>query len=47
MTGFEYLKEQVKDQKDLALRQTIDYLLNRDDLQEKYLQENKTSQSKA
>ena len=47
MTGFEYLKEQVKDQKDLALRQTIDYLLNRDDLQEKYLQENKTVEGMA
>ncbi|MCI8397690.1 MAG: hypothetical protein HFJ52_08870 [Clostridia bacterium] len=47
MTGIEWLKEQVKDQKDLALKQTVDYLLNRDELQEKYLQEDKTVEGMA
>ena len=42
MNGFERLKEQVKDQEDMALKQTVDYLLTRDDMEQKYLQENKT-----
>lgn len=42
MNGFERLKEQVKDQEDLALKQTVDYLLTREDMEQKYLQENKT-----
>ena len=42
MNGFERLKEQVKDQKDMALKQTIDYLLSRDDMEQKYLNEEKT-----
>ena len=42
MNGFERLKEQVKDQEDMALKQTVDYLLTREDMEQKYLQENKT-----
>ena len=42
MNGFERLKEQVKDQEDMALKQTIDYLITREDMEQKYLQENKT-----
>lgn len=42
MTGFERLKEQVKDQKDKALLQTVDYLLSREDMEERYLNEEKT-----
>ncbi len=42
MTGFERLKEQVKDQKDKALLQTVDYLLSREEMEQKYLNEEKT-----
>ena len=42
MNGFERLKEQIKDQEDMALKQTVDYLLTREDMEQKYLQENKT-----
>lgn len=42
MTGFERLKEQVKDQEDKALLQTVDYLLSREDMENKYLNEEKT-----
>lgn len=42
MTGFERLKEQVKDQEDKALVQTVDYLLSREDMEQKYLNEEKT-----
>ena len=42
MTGFDKLKEQVKDQKELALQQTVDYLLTREDMEQKYLNEEKT-----
>ena len=42
MNGFERLKEQVKDQKDMALQQTVEYLLSRDDMEPKYLNEEKT-----
>ena len=42
MTGFERLKEQMEGQKDLALNQTVNYLLTRDDMEEKYLNEEKT-----
>ena len=42
MNGFERLKEQVKDQEDMALKQTVDYLITREDMEQKYLQENKT-----
>ena len=42
MTGFERLKEQVKDQEDKALLQTVDYLLSRKDMEQKYLNPEKT-----
>ncbi len=42
MNGFERLKEQVKDQKDIALNVVVDYLLSRDDMQKYYLNEEKT-----
>lgn len=42
MTGFERLKEQVKNQEDKALVQTVDYLLSREDMEQKYLNEEKT-----
>ena len=41
MTGFDRLKEQVKDQKDKALVQTVDYLLSREDMEQRYLNEEK------
>ena len=41
MNGFERLKKLVTDQKDLALVQTVDYLLSRDDMESKYLNEEK------
>lgn len=41
MNGFERLKEQVKDQEDMALKQTVDYLLSRKDMEQKYLNEEK------
>ena len=36
MTGFERLKEQVKDQEDKALVQTVDYLLSREDMEQRF-----------
>lgn len=42
MTGYEWLKKQIKGQEDLALIQTVDYLLTRDNLQENYLNPQKT-----
>lgn len=42
MNGFDRLKEQVKDQKDVALRQVVDVLLSRDDLEQSFLKEDKT-----
>lgn len=42
MTGFDRLKEQVKDQKEMALIQTVNYLLTREDMEQKYLNEEKT-----
>ena len=42
MTGFDRLKEQVKDQEDKALVQTVEYLLSRDDMEQRYLCEEKT-----
>ena len=47
MTGFERLKEQVKDQEDMALKQTVEYLLSRDDMEQKYLNEEKTLEEMA
>ena len=42
MNGFDRLKEQVKDQEDSALKQVIEYLTSRDDMEQKYLNEEKT-----
>lgn len=41
MRGFERLRKQMEGQKDPALIQTVDYLLTRDDMEEKYLNEEK------
>lgn len=42
MNGFERLQEQVKDQEDMALKQTVDYLISRRDMEQRYLNEEKT-----
>ena len=42
MTGFERLKEQAEGQKDMALLQTVDFLLTRKDMEQKYLNEEKS-----
>ena len=42
MTGFERLKEQMEGQEDVALNQTVDYLLTRKDMETAYLKEEKT-----
>lgn len=42
MNGFDRLREQVKDQEDMALKQTVEYLLSREDMEQKYLKEEKT-----
>ncbi len=47
MTGFERLKEQVKDQEDKALLQTIEYLLSREDMEQNYLNKEKTIEEMA
>lgn len=47
MNGFERLKEQVKDQKDKALLQTVNYLLSREDMEQKYLNEEKNVEEMA
>lgn len=41
MTGFGRLEEQIKGQKDEALKQTVNYLLSREDMEQKYLNEEK------
>lgn len=41
MNGFDRLKEQVKGQEDSALNQVIEYLIFRDDMEQKYLNEEK------
>lgn len=41
MNGFDRLREQVKDQEDSALKQVIGYLISRDDMEQKYLNEEK------
>ena len=41
MNGFEKLKEEIKGQEDPALKQTVEYLLSRDDMESKYLNEGK------
>lgn len=47
MTGFDRLKEQVEDQKDKALVQTVDYLLSREDMEQRYLNEEKNIEEMA
>lgn len=47
MTGFERLKKQMEGQKDPALKQTVEYLLSRDDMEEKYLNEEKNIEEMA
>lgn len=42
MNGFDRLKEQIKDQEDMALKETVEYLLTRNDMEPKYLNEEKT-----
>lgn len=42
MTSFERLKEQVKDQEDKALVQTVEYLVSRKEMEQRYLNEDKT-----
>ena len=42
MNGFDKLKEQVKDQEDVALQEVVKYLLSRDDMEQKYLKDEKT-----
>ena len=42
MNGFDRLREQVKDQGDAALKQTIEYLISREDMEKNYLKEEKT-----
>lgn len=42
MNGFDKLKEQMKGKTNPALIETVEYLLTRDDMQEKYLNEEKS-----
>ena len=42
MNGFDKLKQEIIGQKDPALKQTVDYLLSREDMEEKYLNEEKS-----
>lgn len=41
MDGFNRLREQIEDQEDTALRQVVDYLISREDMEQKYLNEEK------
>lgn len=41
MNGFDRLQSMIKDQKDEALKQTVNYLLSRTDLEQKFLNEDK------
>lgn len=41
MNGFDRLREQAKNQEDSALKQVIEYLISRDDMEQKYLNEEK------
>lgn len=41
MNGFERLKEQVKDQKDLALKQVVEHLLTMPHMEQNYLKDEK------
>lgn len=42
MTGFEWLREQIRGQEDPALIQTVEFLLTRNDMEEKYLNPEKS-----
>lgn len=42
MNGFERLRTQVEDQQDAALKQVVEYLLSREDMEQKYLNEEKS-----
>lgn len=42
MTGFERLNEQMEDQNDIALKQTVEYLISRKDMEQKYLKKEKS-----
>ena len=42
MNGFDRLREQINGQEDSALRQVVEYLLSRNDMEQKYLNEEKT-----
>ena len=42
MTGFDRLREQIKDQEDAALKQVVEYLISREDMEQKYLNEDKS-----
>ena len=42
MNGFEKLKKEIEGQKDGALIATVDYLLTRNDMEEKYLNQEKS-----
>ena len=44
MTGFDRLREQIKDQENVALKQVVEYLLSREDMEQKYLNEEKSIQ---
>ena len=42
MTGIQRLEEMIEDQEDTALKQTVNYLISRKDMESKYLNEQKT-----
>jgi len=41
MNGFNRLREQIEEQEDTALRQVVDYLISREDMEQRYLNEEK------
>lgn len=42
MNGFDRLKEQMEGQEDPALNEVVEYLISREDMEQKYLNEEKT-----
>lgn len=42
MNGFEKLRKEIEGQQDVALLAVVDYLLSRDDMEQKYLNEEKS-----
>lgn len=42
MTGFDRLREQIEGQEDSALKEVVNYLLTRTDMEQKYLNKEKT-----